>query len=88
MDYKYDQETRLSAAKMLNERAGSFKGWADDARGEIRSALKKQVDESMNIDRIADFKVSNLTRPLRDWYQQQQEILQLLPAAPASAPAK
>jgi len=36
----------------------------------------------MNIAHFKDFNVSLLSRPLREWYQQQQEILQLLPAAP------
>jgi len=44
--------------------------------------LKKQVEEAMNIAHFKDFNVSLLSRPLREWYQQQQEILQLLPAAP------
>jgi hypothetical protein len=81
-EYKYDQETRLAAAKALNEKTGSFKGWADDAKGDLNSQLKKQVEEALNIAHFKDFKVSLLSRPLREWYQQQQEILQLLPAAP------
>ena len=81
-EYKYEHETRLAAAKALNEKTGSFKGWADDAKSELNGQLKKQVEESLNIDHFKDFKVSLLSRPLREWYQQQQEILQLLPAAP------
>jgi hypothetical protein len=81
-EYKYDHETRLAAAKALNEKTGSFKGWADDAKGELNGQLKKQVEEALNISHFKDFKVSLLSRPLREWYQQQQEILQLLPAAP------
>jgi hypothetical protein len=81
-EYKYDHETRLAAAKALNERTGSFKGWADDAKGDLNGQLKKQVEEAMNIAHFKDFKVSLLSRPLREWYQQQQEILQLLPASP------
>jgi hypothetical protein len=81
-EYKYDHETRLAAAKALNERTGSFKGWADDAKGDLNGQLKRQVEEAMNIAHFKDFKVSLLSRPLREWYQQQQEILQLLPAAP------
>jgi hypothetical protein len=34
------------------------------------------------IEHLKDFKVSQLSRSLREWYQQQQEILMLLPAAP------
>jgi hypothetical protein len=88
-EYKYDHETRLAAAKSLNEKTGSFKGWADDAKGELNGQLKRQVEEAMNIAHFKDFKVSLLSRPLREWYQQQQEILQLLPPsapAPGTAP--
>lgn len=80
--YQYDQETRLAAAKMLNEKTGSFKNWADDAKGDLNTQLKKQIEDAMNIDHFKDFKVSLLSRPLRDWYQQQQELLALLPASP------
>jgi hypothetical protein len=84
--FKYDQDTRLAAAKMLNEKTGSFKGWADDAKSDLNSQLKKQIEEALNISHFKDFTVALLSRPLRDWYQQQQEILALLPAAPG-APA-
>jgi hypothetical protein len=80
--FKYDQDTRLAAAKMLNEKTGSFKGWADDAKGDLNSQLKKEIESALNISHFKDFKVSLLSRPLRDWYQQQQEILQLLPPSP------
>jgi hypothetical protein len=80
--FKYDQETRVAAVKMLNEKTGSFKGWADDAKGDLNSQLKKAVEDALNIDHFKDFKVSLLSRPLRDWYQQQQELLALLPPAP------
>lgn len=81
-EYKYDHETRLAAAKALNERTGSFKGWADDAKGDLNGQLKRQIEEAMNIAHFKDFKVSMLSRPLREWYQQQQEILQMLPPSP------
>ncbi len=80
--FKYDFDARLAAAKMLNEKTGSFKGWADDAKSELNAQLKKQIEESLNIAHFKDFQVSLLSRPLREWYQQQQEILQLLPVAP------
>ncbi len=86
-EYKYDHETRLAAAKMLNEKTGSFKGWADDAKGELNGQLKKQIEEAMNISHFKDFKVSLLSRPLREWYQQQQEILQMLPTMPGGGDA-
>jgi Met-zincin len=82
LEYRYDQETRLAAAKALNEK-GSFKSWADDAKSELRTQLKSDVDAALNLDHFKDFKVSLLSRPLRDWYQNQQDILALLPAAPA-----
>ena len=81
-EFKYSHETRIAAAKALNEKTGSFKGWADDAKGELNSQLKKQIEEAINIAHFKDFKVSLLSRPLREWYQQQQEILQLLPPSP------
>jgi hypothetical protein len=88
--FKYKQETRLAAAKALNEKTGSFKGWADDAKNELNGQLKKQIEESLNIAHFKDFQVSLLSRPLRNWYQEQQELLALLPTTPpapgASAP--
>ena len=85
--FKYDFETRLAATKMLNEKTGSFKGWADDAKTVIRADLKKQVEDALNIGHFADFKLSLLSRPLLEWYQQQQELLQLMPAPPSPPPA-
>jgi hypothetical protein len=83
-EYKYDHATRIAAAKMLNDKTGSFKGWADDAKGELNGQLKKQIEEAMNLAHFKDFKVSLLSRPLREWYQRQQEILQLLPPSAGS----
>ena len=84
--YKYDQETRLAAARMLDGKNGSFAGWADDAKSDLNNQLRKQIEDSLNIPHFKDFAVSMLSRPLRDWYQQQQEILNLLPPAPGSPP--
>jgi hypothetical protein len=81
-EFKYDQETRLAAAKALNEKTGSFKGWADDAKSDLNGDLKKDMEASLLIEHLKDFKVSQLSRSLREWYQQQQEILAILPAAP------
>ncbi len=81
--FKYDQDTRVAAAKMLGEKNGSFKGWSDDAKGDLNGQLKKAVENALGIDHFKDFKVSiTLSRPLRDWYQQQQEILAMLPPSP------
>jgi hypothetical protein len=85
--FKYDFDVRLAAAKMLNEKTGSFKGWADDAKADLNKQLKQQVDEALNLEHFKDFKPSLLSRPLLDWYQQQQEILKLLPTPPPSSPA-
>ncbi len=87
--FKYDQETRLAAAKTLNEKTGSYKSWADDAKSELNGQLKKQVEEALNLAHFKDFQVSLLSRPLREWYQQQQELLALLPTTPPApgAPA-
>ena len=80
--FKYDQATRLEAARMLGPATGSYKGWADAAKSDLNEALKKQVDAALGLDHSKDFKPSQLSRPLQEWYQQQQEILALLPAAP------
>ena len=80
--FKYDQETRVAAAKMLNEKTGSYKSWADDAKSDLNAQLKKQIEDALNISHFKDFQVSLLSRPLREWYQQQQELLALLPPNP------
>lgn len=92
-EYLYDMETRLAAAKALSEK-GSFKGWAEDAKLDIRNQLKGDVEGALNLEHFKDFKTAQLSRPLRDWYQRQQDILGLLPvpgpppaAGPATAPA-
>ncbi|HWY29579.1 MAG TPA: zinc-dependent metalloprotease [Candidatus Acidoferrum sp.] len=84
--FQYDQETRLAAAAMLGEKNGSFSGWADDAKSDLNKQLRKQVEDALNISHFKDFTVSLLSRPLRDWYQQQQAILAALPSAPGSPP--
>ena len=80
--FKYDQETRLAAARALGEKTGSYKSWADDAKSELNAQLKKQIEDSLNLAHFKDFQVSLLSRPLREWYQQQQELLALLPTTP------
>ena len=40
-EFKYDHATRLAAARMLTDKTGSFKGWADDARGRPEHAVEK-----------------------------------------------
>ena len=80
--FKYDQATRLEAAKMLGPSTGSYKTWADQAKSDINEALKKEVDSALSLDHFKDFKPSLLSRPLQEWYQEQQEILGMLPALP------
>jgi hypothetical protein len=80
--FKYDQGTRLDAAKMLGPTAGSYKTWADEAKSDINAALKKEIDAALDVEARKDFKPSELSRPLQEWYQAQQEILAMLPALP------
>jgi hypothetical protein len=80
--FKYDQSARLDAAKMLGPNTGSYKTWADEAKSDIHEALKKEVDSALGLDHYKDFKPSLLSRPLQEWYQEQQDILALLPALP------
>jgi hypothetical protein len=82
--FKYDQETRLAAANMLADKDGSFSGWADDAKADLNKQLRQKVEDALNLAHFKDFTVSLLSRPIRDWYQQQQAILGLLPPAPGS----
>ena len=84
LDFKYDLDTRLAATKMLNEKTGSFKGWADDAKTEMNNQLKGEVESALNLSHFKDFKVALLSRPLREWYQRQQDLLALLPLVPAT----
>ena len=78
--FKYDQETRIAAAKALADGPGAFKGWAEEAKSDLNSQLKNDVEAALNISHFKDFKVALLSRPLHEWYQQQQDILQLLPS--------
>lgn len=85
VEYKYDQETRVAAAKALDDKTGSFKGWAEDAKSDINTQLKNDVEAALNLSHFKDFKVSLLSRSMREWYQKQQEVLALLPPAPGSS---
>jgi hypothetical protein len=82
--FKYDQETRLAAARMLGPNIGTFKSWADEAKSDLNKELKTEMEADLNIEHFKDFKPSLLSRPLLEWYQQQQELLALLPPAPES----
>ncbi len=85
VEYKYDQDTRLAAARALDDKTGSFKGWAEDAKSDINTQLKNDVEGALNLSHFKDFKVSLLSRSMREWYQKQQEVLGLLPPAPGSS---
>jgi hypothetical protein len=87
IEFKYDQEIRLTAARMLNDNIGSFKGWATDAKGDLNKQLKDEVDAALNIQRFKDFQDSILSRPLREWYLNQQAIIALLPPKKPTPPA-
>ncbi len=75
VDFRFDLDTRISAGRMLAESAGSFKGWATEARTDLTKQLKEAVDASLNLQHLKDFKESMLSRTLRDWYLQQQNVL-------------
>jgi hypothetical protein len=77
--FKYDHDTRMDAAKMLGPDSGSYKGWSDEAKASIHDDLKKEIDDALGVEHYKDFKPSILSRPLQEWYQEQQEILALLP---------
>ncbi len=79
VDFKYDVDTRLAAAQALADNIGSFKGWSTDAKGDLNKQLKDDVESALNIQNFKDFQESSLSRPLRDWYMDQQAILALLP---------
>jgi hypothetical protein len=75
VDFRFDLDTRLAAARMLNESVGSFKSWATDPRTEQAKALKESVDAALNVQNFKEFKESLLSRTLRDWYLNQQTVL-------------
>jgi hypothetical protein len=78
-EFKYDQETRLAAARALSDGIGSFRGWSVDAKGDLNKQLKDEVEGELNIQNFKDFQESMLSRPLREWYLDQESILALLP---------
>lgn len=88
VDFKYRHETRLAAAKALNDKTGSYQAWAKEAKEKLHESLKKSVEESLNIAHFKKFEDSMLSRSLREWYLNQQAILKLLPPAKKSPPSK
>lgn len=86
VEFRYDNETRLAAAKALNDKTGSFSAWAMEAKGDLNKALKDDVEAALNIPNFKSFQDSMLSRALREWYLEQQELLKLLP--PKREPSK
>ncbi|MGK0199137.1 MAG: hypothetical protein ACI91J_002418, partial [Yoonia sp.] len=86
--FKHDHATRLAAAKALTDRIGSFKSWAKDAKADIHAKLKADIDGQLNIPNLKAFDESMLSRPLRQWYLKQAEILALLPAKKKPTPPR
>ena len=82
IDFKYDHDTRLAAAKALNDKVGTFRGWALDAKDDLNKQLKEDVEGALNIANFKEFKDSMLSRTRREWYLKQQDILALLPPKP------
>jgi len=82
IDFRYEPEVRMAAAKMLNDKTGTYRGWATDAKGDLNKALKDEIEGALNIANFKDFKDSMLSRTLREWYLKQQDILGLLPPKP------
>jgi hypothetical protein len=73
--------------RRLNDKIGSFRGRATDAEGDLNKALKDDaVEGALNIGNFKDFRDSPLSRPLRDWYLKQQDVLALLLPPEAARP--
>ncbi len=89
-DYEYSQATRLAAARMLSDSVGSYKSWSKAGKSGINKRLKGEVETVLLIKQLKSFKDDMLSRSLRKWYLDQQEILRLLPAirSAPSAPGK
>jgi hypothetical protein len=51
-------------------------------REHYNKALKDDIDAALNIVNLKEFRDSQLTRPLREWYLRQQDLLGLLPPKP------
>ena len=86
-DYKYSLATRMEAAKMLTDRIGSYKSWSKQGKSDINKKLKGDVEGMLSIKHFKSFKDSMLSRSLRKWYLDQQDVLKLLPAIRSASPA-
>lgn len=92
VEFRYELETRMTAARMLADGAGSFRSWAVEPRTDLARGLKDAVDAGLNVQNMKEFKESMLSRTLRDWYLNQQSVLGVLgskgmPMMPLSPPA-
>jgi hypothetical protein len=47
VDFKYDHDTRMAAAKALNDKTGSFRGWATDAKGDLNGAAAVMAETGL-----------------------------------------
>ena len=65
IDFQYEYDTRLAAAKALNDKMGSFPAWAKEAKEKLHEELKKSVDEALNIGNFKNFEDNMLSRSLR-----------------------
>ncbi len=81
-DFEYAFETRMAAATALNDKTGTFEFWSKEAKQTLHADLKSEVEDSLNIGLFKDFDDKMLSRSLREWYLQQQNLLKLLPPAP------
>lgn len=81
-DFKYEMGTRMAAAQMLADTAGSHRAWAKSGRTAIHNALKADLDAALNVSNLKSFKSSQLSRRMRDWYDSNQALLRALPPAP------
>ncbi len=79
VDYKYSKETRLAASRALSGGSGSFPEWSREVQGSLHEALKNEVETALTIPLMKSFKTSMLSRSLRQWYLEQQEVLRTLP---------
>jgi hypothetical protein len=80
VDYKYSKETRLAASRALSSGAGSFPEWSREWQGELNKALKNEIETALTIPLMKSFETSMLSRSLRQWYLEQQEVLRSIPA--------
>ncbi len=89
-NYKYAHKTRIAAARMLSDGIGSYKSWSKEGKSALGKKFKDEVEKVLLIKKLKSFKDTMLSRSLRKWYLDQQEIMKLLPVirTPPPAPSK